>query len=478
MKILFLIPPPLDNAPPAERIFGCNYGMYPQANIFILYPATILKNSGYEVICLDFPIQKKGKRDFEQFCETKTFDIVIFHSVFLSKKTDIIARNMIHEKNKKTKFIYMATEATASPDDFIDENSIVIRGEPESCIVDVVNALKEGEAFETIPGISFNKNGKKIHNGGCVIIKNLDDLPFPDRSLFESNDYYHPKISHRRFTLMITSRACSFNCYFCVPNSLAFAREIEFKRDNKMQRPPVGLRSPKNVIDEFSMLAKAGYKAISFIDDQFIWGDNRTIEICKGIEQYGIEWRCLARADTLSNYKTVKAMASAGCKLVTMGIESFNQEILDYIGKGCKKDLFYSATSNLKKAKIEVGINILIGASPLETKDTIEETFNELITLDPDYVYFSICTPFPYTPFNAKAKKQNWMIKPEYDAIDPRRESFISYPHLTKEELEKIIKKLYFKYYFRPAFLWRETLKLKNPRDLINKLKTAFAILK
>ena len=67
MKILFLTPPPLDGALPAERIFGCNYGIYAQPNIFILYPATILKNAGHEVVCLDFPVTGQTRGDFERF---------------------------------------------------------------------------------------------------------------------------------------------------------------------------------------------------------------------------------------------------------------------------------------------------------------------------------------------------------------------------------------------------------------------------
>lgn len=478
MKILFLIPPALDNAPVAERVFGCNYGIYPQDNIFILYPATILKDKGHDVTCIDFPILRKNKKDFEALCESNDFDVVVFYSVFLSKKTDITARNTWHMKNKKAKFIFIGTEPTASPDDFIDGNSIVIRGESESRIAKVIDALQGKEELNDIPAVSFRKGIENIQNGGYAIIENLDELPFPDRNLFQSKNYYNSKLSLQPFTTMATSRGCSFNCYFCVPNSLAFARDIEFKRNNKMLRAPVRFRSPKNVIAEFSLLAKSGYKAVSFIDDQFVWGEERTMEICNGISGFGIEWSCSARADTLLNYKVVKAMGDAGCKFVAMGIESFNQQILDYIGKNCKKEVFYSATENLKKAKIDVDFNILIGSCPLETKETVEDTFREIIKLDPDYILFSICTPFPYTAFNLKAKKDGWMIKPEYDAIDPMKESFISYPHLTKEELEEIIKKMYFRYYFRPAFIWKKMLRLKNFNDLINKFKTALTILR
>lgn len=478
MKILFLIPPALDKNPPAERIFGCNYGIYPQPNIFMLYPATILKNNGYEVHFMDFTIKGNEKIGFKKFCKVSTFDIVIFYTVFLSKQTDIIARNMMCQNNKKTKFIFISTEPTASPDSFIDENTVVIRGEPEERIMPLIEALKNNKGFEHIPGISYRKDGKNIHQGGYTVLDNLDKLPFPDRTILNSKYYYNPKLRLQPFTTIVASRGCSFGCYYCVPNSLDFAREIEFKRENKMSKPPVRLRSMQNVIAEFQMLAGQGYKSISFLDEQFVWGNDRTIELCKGIAPFKIEWLCSARADMLQNKEVTKAMAQGGCKNVSIGIESFDQGILDYIGKGCKVEVFYSAVKNLRDAGIGVEFNILLGSCPLETKDTIKQTFKEVIKLNPDYALFSVCTPFPYTVFHARAKAEGWMIKPEYDPIDPIKESFISYPHLTKNDLEKIIKQLYLRYYFRFGYIWKKISNLRNMTDLLNKIKTSLTILK
>lgn len=478
MKILFLIPPPLDGKPAAERVFGCNYGIYPQDNIFMAYAAAVLKKEGYDVECMDFPILKKSREDFEKFCAHNDADVVVFYSVFLSKKTDLIARDMLRAGNGAIKFIFMSTEPTASPDDFVDRDTIVIRGEAEAVICRLATALKNGRPLNDIPAISFYDDGKTVHTKGYSTIDDLDSLPFPDRSIFKSKSYYNPKLNRQPFTTMLGSRGCSFGCYFCVPNSLSFAREIEFKRDRGGSKPPVRLRSPENIIAEFSMLAGSGYKAISFIDDQFVWGDDRTIKICEGIGKFGIEWSCLARADTLLNNKVTEAMGSSGCRFVAMGIESFNQGILDFIKKGCGKDVFYRAVENLKKAGIEIELNILIGSCPLETEETIEETFREASRLDPDYMLFSICTPFPYTVFSQEARKSGWMTKTEYEPIDAMKESFISYPHLSKKKMEDIIRKLYIRYYFNPGFLWNKGIRLRGFKDLVNKLKTAYTILR
>ena len=476
MKVLFLIPPALDRHPSAERIFGCNYGIYPQPNIFMLYPATILKDSGYDVRLLDFT-NKDNHIGFKEFCENSAFDITVFYTVFLSKQTDLIARNMLRKGNKSGKFIFISTEPTASPDSFIDNDTVVLRGESENRIAPLVEALKSGKGLDALPGISYRKDGRDIHQGGYTVLDDLDRLPFPDRSLLNSKSHYNPKLTCGPFTAIVASRGCSFSCYYCVPNSLDFAREIEFKRENKMSKPPVRLRSAQNVIAEFAMLAGQGYRSMAFLDEQFVWGKERTIELCRGIAPFKAEWLCSARADMLQDREIVEAMADAGCKNVSLGIESFDQGILDYIGKGCKVDAFYSAVKNLRSAGIGVEFNILLGSCPLETKDTIWKTFKEVIRLEPDYALFSVCAPFPYTIFHTKAKEQGWMIKPEYEAVDPIKESFVSYPHLTKRHLEVIIKKLYFRYYFRPGYIFRKMFKIRNAADLANKLKTALKIM-
>jgi radical SAM superfamily enzyme YgiQ (UPF0313 family) len=180
----------------------------------------------------------------------------------------------------------------------------------------------------------------------------------------------------------------------------------------------------------------------------------------------------------LQNEAVISSMATCGCKLVAIGIESFNQKILDYIGKGCRVEVFYSAIKKLKKYGISTELNILLGSSPFETKETIRQTFQEVLRLDPEYALFSICTPFPFTIFNEKAKKEGWMVRPEYEAVDPIRESFISYPHLSKEELENTVRRLYLSYYFRPGFLLKKTAEITSWRDFKNKIKAALAILR
>lgn len=475
MKVLFLTPPPLDGALPAERIFGCNYGIYRQPNIFVLYVATVLKEAGHEVVFRDFSQEQRPQ--FENYAKNNRFDVVFFYTVFLARKTDLAARDIWRETSPSTHYVYLATEASAAPEVYVAPDSVAIRGEAESRVLDVLDAFAGKKPMSDIASISYWNDGQIIHTPGCSEIKNLDALPFPDRTLLGSDHFENPKLGVSPFTAMVASRGCSFRCYYCVPNSQSFSREIDFKRDHE-GKPPVRLRSPENIVQECTQLAKAGYRGISFLDDQFVWGAERTRAICEGMEPLGLSWSCLARADMLQDRDVVMAMGKAGCRYIDIGIESFNQSILDDIKKDLKVEMVYTAVDNLKAAGIEPELNVLLAASPLETLETMEHTFQEVMKLDVDYVLFSVCTPFPYTEFNAVASKKGWMIKPEYEPIDPIRESFISYPHLTKAELDVAIRQCYRRFYFRPSYIWKRMRTLHGFGDFVGKARAAFELAK
>jgi radical SAM superfamily enzyme YgiQ (UPF0313 family) len=479
MKATFLTPPPLDGKLAAERIFGCNYGIYPTPNIFILTLAAILKECNFNVKVVDFVTGWLVGADFVNYLKEDDSNVYIFYTVFLSKKTDLLAREIIRKQRHGAKFIFLSTEPTAAPEDFVADDSVVIRGEPEDTIRELAPKMVLNESLSDVLGISYKKESKVINNLPRPIIENLDRLPFPDRSLIDAAEYYNPKLSRLPCTALVASRGCSYRCYYCVPNSLDFAREIEFKGHSKGNaKPPVRVRSANSILEEVKGIKAQGYKSFFILDDQFPWDEQRTLDIMNGLKGLDMEWCCLARANHLLNENVVKAMAEAGCAFIAIGVESFNQEILDYIRKDIKVEMIYKAVSNLKKYGIEPELNILIGSCALETKQTIKHTLQEAIKLDVDYVLISVCTPFPYTEFNKIAKDAGWMIEPEYRAIDPIKQSFISYPHLTKNDLERIIKNAYIQFYYRPKYIWKRLRKINGLSDFVNKVKAAISILK
>lgn len=478
MKVVFLIPPVLDGTRDVDRCFGCNYSIYFLPLLPVLYMATLLKSEADTVTIIDFPAHKKTRNDFEDFIREDDADVYIFYTVFLCQQTDRIARDMLRKRPKgKAHFIFTGPQPTYFPDTFLDgEDTFVARGEPEFTVQELFRVLKSHAVPEALPGVSYFKGNAIVHNAAAPLIADIDQVPIPDRTLLDHKPYYNPKLRKMPHASIMTSRGCFGRCWFCVPSSLDYARELEHKSHFE-KKPPPRLHSPQRVIEEFTQIARLGFRSVSVLDNEFLWSEQRTLEICEGIKGLGLEWSCLTRPDMITD-KSAQAMAEAGCAYVDLGTESFDQRILDAIRKDMTPRDTRLAVETLRRHKIEVEINILFGATPEETEETIKKSIREVKKLNADYVLFSIANPFPGTDFYYAAKREGWMVYGDYVPRDPAKDSIISYPHLSQKKLERLLAYAYLSYYFSPRYLMRQLLHLKGPRDFFNKTSTILKFLK
>ena len=480
MKIDFIVPPGKRRVP--ERVYGCSYQLYPQPELPMLYCASVLENSGHEALLRDFPLEANSEKDFEEYIWTSEADCFVLHSVYLSAQNDIDAARKIRTIRKDTPIIFFGPEPTRVPEEFLfDENLFIVRGEPELSFDKLIRALENGEMLN-IPGIS-HRDDKIRHNPSFGIIDDLDCLPIPNRELIERyrNLYYNPKLNKRPYTLISTSRGCAYRCYYCVPNAISWARGLEWKRYHEGQKPPIRVRSAENVIAEFKEVAYMGYKSVWVIDDMFLWNKKRIMRICDGIENLGIEFGVLARCDFLSNDVAV-ALKNAGCKIVDMGVESFDQNVLDYIQKNMKVSSIQKAINILKEVGIEPEVNLMFGTSPYETKEMIEKTIQKTIALDVNYALFSIATPFPGTELCEVAKKEGW-INPEKAKniaknYDPSEKAVMHLPNVNEKDLEQLQRYAKRRFYFRAKYVLKTLTCLRSPSQFTNLLKTAIKLWK
>ncbi len=469
MKITFLVPPPIDGNIP-ERVAGCAYLLYYVPNIFLLSAAAVLEKGGYEVKYIETTIKKWDRGHFLTFLREDLSDVYCFYSVNLSQNTDFQALKDIREIRGSVPIIFFGPAPSDRPAEFVvDEDAYVVRGEPEYTLLELLNALEAKSTVTGIKSVSFRVSGDTVHNMNREPIEDLDKLPFPARHLLEERDvYYNPKLGKRPFTAVCTSRGCSYRCIYCVPSSLSFSRELEYKHQSG-KKPPVKKRSPENIIEEFKLLKSQGYKAVNVQDDQFVWGEERTVKICEGIKDLGIVWGCSARSDHL-NEPIVKAMAAAQCKFIDLGVESFNQEILDYVKKDIDVKKNEEAIKLVKKYGINAKINIMFGASPLETVATMKKNMEEVKRLKVDQVMYNIANPFPGTDFYKIAKENKLFVYGDYKPVNVAKEANIAYPHLSKADLENAVRRANFAFFLTPRFI------LKNIRRLgsLDSLKAMF----
>jgi len=468
MKITFIDPPALSKKQIPERVLGCNYGLYPIPNIFLLTAAAVLERIDSKVKYLSCPLEGMSRDEFKSFLKKNDSDCYVVYSVNLAKSADVQAARLIREVKGKIQIVFMGPGPTYDPNSYLlDERVYVVRGEPELTLLELVK--NNFVSLPKIKGITYVEKGKILSNEPQELISDLDWLPFPARHLVNQKDYHNPKLGLRPFTAMLTARGCPFRCVYCVPCSLNFAREIEYKREHDNKKPPIRRRSAENVIQEFKLLKDEGYKAVSILDDEYVLNKERAVQISKGIKDLGIRWGCLARADTLTE-EVVRNMSEAGCKYIDIGVESFDQEILDYIQKGIKAEVIENAVSLVKKYGITAKINILFGCSPYETKDTINYTLKMVKKIRPDLVMFGICNPFPGTEYYKTAKKNKWFVNGDYYPVDVQKESVISYPNLSKKDLEKAVKRANYKFFLSPGFVYRQLRKTESLGDIVKSL--------
>lgn len=483
MKIVFINPPVWPGTRPVDRVYGCTYALYPIPNIFILGYAAALEAHKFSVRYIDAPNEGISAEKFSKIISEENAEVYAFHSVNLSQAIDLRCHALIRKIKPDAWIVFMGPAATDRPDDFlVDERTIVARGEPDMILIELATAIANGaeeSKLRTVRGVSFRTSLGNIHNITAGVIDDLDALPFPARHLVKSNLYHNPKLPKEPMTAMVTSRQCAFQCIYCVPNSLGFAREIEYKRyENNGQvvdgelpkgygkfiKPAVRKRSAENVVREFKLLKEQGFRSVSIVDDQFLWEEERTIKICRGIETLGIKWGCLARADRVTK-ETAEAMAKAGCRYVDLGIESLNPKTLAYINKNATVEKMYDGVKMLKKAGIKLKVNMLIGANPNETREEIWDSIKKVIALKPEIIMFSVVSPFPGTKYYEIAKKEGFMESGEYRATSVQHRAITSYKNFSRQELDRLLWQANASFYFRPDVILRNSWRILQPRS-------------
>lgn len=469
-KILFLVPPVVEGQHPAERSSGCTRVVYPTPNIYELQVAACVRDAGYNVAYWDCVNHPLSEEQLLGRIKKEAVEVVLIWTVNLSVANDLHICRHIHSQFPAMWVLLLGPGAGWFYKDCLqDEHTLVVHGEPEMTVMEVLSVVVANRSLKDILGISYLQDGQIKRNGMRPLMKDLDALPIPARDLVADTDFRNPKLKVSPYTTMVTSRNCPFHCIYCVPSSLTFAREIE-NRHYTGKKPPIAFRSEDKVAEEIAMLHAQGYKAIAFVDDNFIWNEKRTRVICDALRQYHMAWCCQARADAITE-PIAKILSESGCQAVDLGVESFNDEILQFIRKGLTSQQIYQAISLLQKYHVPVKLNLLIGTSPLETPDTIRDTIRKAKQLKADQLMINIVSPFPGTEFYTMAKENGWIIGNQYRPTDVQKESILNYPHLSAHKMESLLFWGNLSYYLSPGFVFTQIRKFHSWKDFTHALK-------
>lgn len=362
----------------------------------IMYLSAFLKNSGHECYYLDTRFERNLVREVK-----KINPGIIAYSVSTGPHKYLLEINRKLKKHFNFFAIFGGPHCTVFPE-FIEEESIdaICRGEGEEALYELAENLEKGEDYTQIRNLWIKKDGKIFKNDLRPLVENLDDLPIPDREIFDR--YRHFRYMHRRF--LMTSRGCPYNCTYCFNNLL---RKVFSGKGTYMRQ-----RSVKNVIEELK-LVKEKYrpKRIKFYDDVLIYDRKWILKFC---EEYAKEIKLPFITHVRVNLVTeeiVRALKNAGCITVEYGIESGNPEIRNRVLKrNLSNEAIINASLLFKKYKIKT-LSFNIVGLPDETVDNCIETIKLNIQSKVTYSHVLIYTPYPLTDLCNYAISKGYLEK-------------------------------------------------------------------
>jgi anaerobic magnesium-protoporphyrin IX monomethyl ester cyclase len=430
---------------------------YPQPPVGLALIAALLEREGYPVTILD--ANALGLQPEEIVPLVTDADVVGLTA--MTPTIGAAVRIARHLKQAKPNLIIIlgGAHATLLPEETLTtspEIDIIVRGEGEQSIIELLQALETKQPLDNVPSISYRENGKVISTKARLTNIDLDSLPFLAYHLLPWQKY-KPHPPHGRalpFAAIVTSRGCPYHCAYCSKPIFG----------NKFRG-----QSPERVVEEVTYLKeKFGVKEIAFYDDVFTLNRKRAYAIADGIIKKGVKvyWTCETRVN-LVDKELLCHIKQAGGYAIAYGIESASPEILNILSKDITLEQVEEAVRASKEAGLQTIGYFMLG-SPGETAETIQRTIQFAKELKLDFAQFAITTPYPGTElYNLYLKAggnnipwENFVYAGSDQQIIPMKSQ------LNSSELQYWIRRAYREFYLRPSYLWQRIRQLASLGEL------------
>lgn len=335
---------------------------------------------------------------------------------------------------------------------------LIIVGEAEQTLKEIL----EENPYPEIKGLCYRDGFVAKYTGKRPFIQNLDKIPFPARHLVDNNLFRRPD-NNKVQTIIKVSRGCPHHCFFCLATPVSGSK--------------VRVRSAENIIEEIKECVET-YNIRNFLFWSDIFNADRewTMDLCQKIIDSGLKitWSSNTRADT-ADEEMAELMYKSGCRLVSIGVESGSQYILDKIGKKITINEIRDTVKILKKAKIKVYNYFVIGL-PWDDEDTIEQTIEFAIELDSDFVSFYTATPLPGTRFYKFAQTKN-LLGEKNDWENAYYKPVVNTMCLSQERILELHKSAVKRFYLRPLYILRSIINIRSFKELKNYFSAGMNIL-
>jgi hopanoid biosynthesis associated radical SAM protein HpnJ len=375
----------------------------------------------------------------------KDYEFLVLFTSTMGWDGDQRMAEVIKQTYPQIKIAFVGPPVTTSPDKALNECpaiDFICRREFDFSVVEYAN----GKPLNEILGVSYkDANGVIQHNPDRpqVTPEQLDEMPWATEIYARDLDvtkYNVPFLLHP-FVALYSTRGCPAQCTFCLwPQTLS---------GHAWRK-----RSTDDVAAEMANAKKLfpNVKEFFFDDDTFNIQKARTIELCEKLKPLGLTWSCTSRVTT--DYETLKAMKEAGCRLLIVGYESGDPQILKNIKKGATVQRALDFQRDCHKLGLVVHGDFILGL-PGETAESIRNTIEFAKQLDCETIQVSIAHAFPGTEFFDYAKDNGFITNAAMMDDGGHQMAHIEYPGLPVEYVMEMVHKFYDEYFFRPKQAWR-----------------------
>lgn len=423
----------------------------------LMYLAAVAEDVGLEAKIVDYSQGGDFEKDLKEFQP----DYLVVNVATPTFKSDLSSLTVAKEIcpdvitiAKGAAFLTVAFDVMY----FQKDLDLILFGEPE----DTLREVLEGKEYSKILGLYYRDDLRAKFTGSRPYIDDLDKLPFPARHLVNNNIYRRPDNNKVQAVIKV-SRGCPFHCFFCLATPVSGAK--------------VRKRSAENIIEEIrECVEKYGITNFLFWSDIFNIDKEWVMDLCQKIIDSGLKitWSANTRADTADEEMAYK-MYEAGCRLVSIGVESGSQDMLDKIGKRITLDDVRLTVKIFKKAGIRIYNYFVIGL-PWEDEESVEDTIDFAIELDSDFISFYTATPLPGSKFYEYAK-ENGLINSDTSFSSAYFYPSVNTHHLSKERVFELHKKAIRRFYLRPTYIFRMLTRIRSFTEFKNYFKAGLGVL-
>jgi hopanoid biosynthesis associated radical SAM protein HpnJ len=371
--------------------------------------------------------------------QANDFELAILHTSTPSFASDVKVAEALKDVNPRLKIGFVGAKVAVESEQSLKASTaldFVAREEFDFTVKEVA----QGRKFAEIDGLSYRDgSGTIVHNRPRAVLEDMDQLPFVTEVYkrdLRVEDYFIGYLKHP-YVSIYTGRGCKSRCTFCLwPQTVGGHR--------------YRTRSVAHVIEEIR-LAKSYFpqvKEFFFDDDTFTDDLPRAEAIAKELGKLGVTWSCNAKANVPR--ATLEVLRDNGLRLLLVGYESGNQQILYNIKKGMRIDVARRFTKDCHELGLTIHGTFILGL-PGETKDTIEETIRFAADINPHTIQVSLAAPYPGTELYRQAVHEGWLDTAHAELIDDNGVQIapLHYPHLSHTEIFESLEVFYKRFYFR-----------------------------